>query len=149
MKVKFLKEHPDAKLPTKGSKEAACYDLYAVSIEKIQNTVIVNYGFSTEIPVGYKAIIVPRSNITKHSWVIPNSPCQIDSDYRGVWMTAFHQLSIYNNDGTTYVKDFPYKVGERVAQMYFEKEEVAELEWSNELKTSERGSGGFGSTGLK
>jgi dUTP pyrophosphatase len=69
-----------------------------------------------------------------------NSIGIIDSDYRGEWMCIFTPIGNYSQ--------FPYSVGERVAQIYFEKVEDVEFVDANELESSERGTGGFGSTGL-
>ena len=142
MKVKIKKLHPEAKIPLKATKEAACADVYATEIlkDEIQKyNVTVKLGFSTEIPNGYKGIIVPRSSFTHKGWVMQNSPAQIDSDYRGEWMIKFESLDDY--------LPFPYKVGDRVAQIFFEKVVDYEFEEVTEVAVSERGEGGFGSTG--
>jgi len=144
LQVKFRKIHADAKLPVKGSEHAACYDVYATSI-KSEYTGIVTYGlgFATEIPEGWKAIIVPRSNLTKHKWAMLNSPAQIDSDYRGEWMIKMSSIiDIMSNP-------LPYDVGDRIAQIYFERVERIEFIEVESLDDSQRGSGGFGSSGLK
>ena len=144
LQVKFRKIHADAKLPVKGSEHAACYDVYATSI-KSEYTGIVTYGlgFATEIPEGWKGIIVPRSNLTKHKWTILNSPAQIDSDYRGEWMIKMSCI------GSILLNSLPYEVGDRVAQIYFEKVEPVDFSEVESLDDSQRGSGGFGSTGIK
>ena len=139
--VKFKKLADDVKLPVKGSSQAACFDVYAHRIiSEATGKVTVKLGFATEIPEGYKGIIVPRSNLTKHHWVMNNSMGVIDSDYRGEWMVVFGPTSL--NFG------FPYNTGDRVAQIYFEKVQEVEFEEVKELQTSDRGTGGFGSTGL-
>lgn len=141
LKVKFKKLHEDVKLPVKGSPHAACFDVYAHSITFRDNgKVTVGLGFSTEIPEGWKGVIVPRSNLTKHYWVINNSMGVIDSDYRGEWMVIFTKVDL--NFG------FPYTVGDRVAQIYFEPVHQVEFEEVDNLSSSERGEGGFGSTGI-
>ena len=142
LKVKFKKLADDVKLPVKGSSHAACFDVYAHRIIHESNgKVVVKLGFATEIPEGYKGVIVPRSNLTKHHWVLNNSVGVIDSDYRGEWMAVFSPISL--NFG------FPYEIGDRVAQVYFDQVVYAEFEEVSELETSDRGAGGFGSTGLK
>jgi dUTPase len=78
--VKFKKKDGNTLMPVKGSENAACYDVYAHSITfPRHNKVCIGLGFSTEIPEGYKGIIVPRSNLTKHEWVMNNSFGVIDS----------------------------------------------------------------------
>ena len=146
LKVKFKKVDADAKLPVKGSLEAACYDVYAHSITETNGKVKVGLGFKTEIPKGYKGIIVPRSNLTKHYWVLNHSFGVVDSDYRGEWMAIF--TSIYGAPFLNEYQPFPYKIGERVAQIYFEKVLDVEFEEVEHLDSSERGEGGFGSTGV-
>jgi dUTP pyrophosphatase len=145
MKIKIKKLHPQAKIPLKATKEAACADVYATDIfHNSQNEVKVHLGFSTEIPKGYKGIIVPRSSFTQKGWVMQNSPAQIDSDYRGEWMIKFEAIPV--EFAETY-PTFPYIKGDRVAQIFFEKIVDYEFEEVKEVQVSERGSGGFGSTG--
>ena len=145
IQVKFKKITDDVKMPIKGSSHAACFDVYAHDItSNANNKVVVGLGFKTEIPVGYKGIIVPRSNLTKYDWVLNNSFGVIDSDYRGEWKAVFTSLR-----GNVTDNQFPYAVGDRVAQIYFEPVTVVDIVQVSELQESERGDGGFGSTGLK
>ena len=139
--VNFKKLHAEAKLPVKGSSSAACFDVYATSVELDKNYIVTyGLGFATEIPEGWRAVVVPRSNISKHPWVLANSVGIIDSDYRGEWLVKFKAIT----DEVT----LPYTVGERIAQVYFERvTDVAFVE-VEELDQTERGAGGFGSTGL-
>lgn len=140
LKIKLQKVTEDARMPIKGSEHAAAYDVYAHSITSENGKVKVGLGFKTEIPKGYKGILVPRSNLTKFNWVLNNSYGVIDSDYRGEWMAIFTSLS---------EELFPYAVGDRVAQIYFEEVLPVGFHLVPELEESERGEGGFGSTGLK
>jgi dUTP pyrophosphatase len=144
LKIKFQKLTEDARMPFKGSEHAAAYDVYAHSITETGGKVKVGLGFKTEIPKGYKGIIVPRSNLTKYNWVLNNSFGVIDADYRGEWMAIFTPII---NRGAT--PEFPYGVGDRVAQIYFEEVLPISFEIVSELEQSERGEGGFGSTGVK
>ena len=148
LKIKLQKLTEDARMPIKGSEHAAAYDVYAHSITEANGKVKVGLGFKTEIPKGYKGIIVPRSNLTKFHWVLNNSYGVIDSDYRGEWMAIFTPLAVVagSHAGTT---GFPYNVGDRVAQIYFEEVLSVSFDVVPELEQSERGEGGFGSTGLK
>jgi dUTP pyrophosphatase len=139
--VNFKKLHADARLPKKGSSSAACHDVYATSVTIDQNlTVTYGLGFATEIPEGWRAVVVPRSNISKHPWVLANSVGIIDSDYRGEWMVKFKSLS---GELT-----LPYAIGDRVAQIYFEKNVDVAFAEVDDLEDTTRGDGGFGSTGL-
>jgi dUTP pyrophosphatase len=145
LKIKLQKVTEDARMPIKGSEHAACYDVYAHSItSKEDGKIVVGLGFKTEIPKGYKGIIVPRSNLTKFHWVLNNSYGVIDSDYRGEWMAVFTALEY-----SELIQPFPYNIGDRVAQIYFEEVLPISFDVVPELETSERGEGGFGSTGLK
>jgi dUTP pyrophosphatase len=145
LKVKIKELYTDVKLPIKGSSHAACYDVYAHSITNVNDgKVKIGLGFATEIPIGWKGIIVPRSNLTKYNWVLNNSFGVIDCDYRGEWMAIFTPIQI-----GSIVPDFPYQIGERVAQIYFDRVEEVELSKVAEIASSDRGEGGFGSSGLK
>lgn len=77
-----------------------------------------------------------------------NSFGVIDADYRGEWMAMFTQIPVplERHWGTT---SFPYNIGDRVAQIYFEQVTPISFDVVSELEQSERGEGGFGSTGLK
>lgn len=142
LKIKFKKLNEQSKLPVKGSLHAACYDVFAHSV-KIErpDKMIVGLGFSTEIPVGYKGIIVPRSSISKTNWILANSMGIIDADYRGEWMMVFKCL------GEMIYQPLPFGVGDRCGQLYFEKIQDFDIEEVEELSNTERGTGGFGSTG--
>jgi dUTP pyrophosphatase len=146
LKIKLQKVTEDARMPIKGSEHAAAYDVYAHSITRTgDGKVKVGLGFKTEIPKNYKGIIVPRSNLTKFRWVLNNSFGVIDSDYRGEWMAIFTLIDNSDTDSD----EFPYGVGDRVAQIYFEEVLPISFDVVPELESSERGEGGFGSTGLK
>lgn len=142
LQVKFKKLNADAKLPIKGSEHAACFDVYATSVELDENRVVTyGLGFSTKIPEGWRGVVVPRSNISKHPWVLANSVGIIDSDYRGEWMVKFKCIS-------NFIESVPYGAGDRIAQIYFEKNTDVQFIEVKELDQTERGEGGFGSTGL-
>lgn len=146
LKIKFKKLQPNVKLPVKGSSHAACFDVYANNItydDKNPRKRTVGLGFATEIPKGYCGILIPRSNLAKHYWIINNSMGVIDSDYRGEWKMMFTNIT-----DNTWLFPFPYEVGERVGQIYFRKIEDVVFEEVDELEESDRGEGGFGSTGM-
>lgn len=164
-------------LPTRATNGASCYDVVATKIKEIEiGKVEVYLGFATEIQPGYKGSIVPRSSFTHKGWVMQNSPAQIDDDYRGEWKIKFEAIPQINAEVINYISDlgetpdtidlsedetmelglrklypkFPYKVGERVAQIYFNA--VQEVEMTivmKGLEETDRGEGGFGSTGNK
>ena len=141
MIIKFKRLHKNAVIPKQASEGAGGWDVVATHITIIPSCAICELGFAVEIPKGYKLTIVPRSSLTKSYWTILNSPCLIDSDYRGQIMVIFRAIpndSIYT--------DFPYKVGDRIAQCYLEEVIPMEFEEVDELSNTDRGSGGFGST---
>jgi len=154
MKIKFKKKDEHSRLPIKGSLHAAASDAYAHTITiREDGKIVVGLGFSTEIPVGFKGIIVPRSNLTKYNWVLNNSFGVIDSDYRGEWMAIFTPiLSAVDNNGLlekVIKPTFPYIIDDRVCQIFFDAVLDLEIEEADELSDTDRGSGGFGSTGMK
>jgi dUTP pyrophosphatase len=142
MKIKIKKLSNNFELPKKATDNSVCYDVVASSVELTEdiNSVIYKLGFSTEIPIGWKGVIVPRSSLTKTNWVMLNSPGQIDSDYRGEWLLKL--TNIRNNRSP-----LPFVKGDRVAQIYFEKVNSIEFELVEELSETDRNEGGFGSTG--
>ena len=100
---------------------------------------LVPTGLFIELPLGYEAQLRPRSGLAfKHGISLPNSPATIDSDYRGEIKVALVNLSS---------EDFSIKNGDRIAQMIIAQHERAEWISVQELNETQRGHGGFGSTG--
>jgi dUTP pyrophosphatase len=100
---------------------------------------LVPTGLFIELPVGYEAQLRPRSGLAfKHGISLPNSPATIDSDYRGEIKVALINLSN---------EDFMIKSGDRIAQMIIAQHSRTEWISVQELNDTERGHGGFGSTG--
>jgi dUTP pyrophosphatase len=154
MNIKFKKKDEHSKLPIKGSLHAAASDAYAHTITTREDgKIVVRLGFSTEIPAGFKGIIVPRSNLTKYNWMLNNSFGVIDSDYRGEWMAVFTPILSTIDDGEFLEKVinpiFPYTIGDRVCQIFFDIVLDVEIEETDELSNTNRGEGGFGSTGIR
>ncbi len=151
MKIKFKRIHSDAVIPKFMTNGAACVDLVATQIMRNgKNKVLVKFGFSTEIPEGWKICIAPRSSFTHTSWIMANSPGQVDSDYRGEWMVKFEAIPIGINAFATpslQYMEFPYSKGDRVAQAWIEPVHHMEFEEVEELSDTKRGIGGFGHTG--
>ncbi|WP_165060173.1 dUTP diphosphatase [Adlercreutzia sp. ZJ154] len=102
---------------------------------------IVPCGFSIAIPEGYAGLVLPRSGLaTKHGITVPNSPGLIDSGYRGEMMVSLQNLDA----NTAYTID----VGMRIAQLVIIETPNVNLIHVDELEDTERGFGGFGSSGL-
>ena len=145
MKVPFIKLHPNAVMPTYGSASAAGADLYALAEEEILipagKTVFVSTGIAMEIPEGFVGLVFARSSMgAKRNLAPANKVGVIDSDYRGEIRVVLH------NHGDTDQVVLP---GERVAQLVIVPYLTAEFEERTSLSGTERGEGGFGSTGRK
>lgn len=146
--IKIKLTHPNAKMPTKGSSHAACWDVYAAEITRIrQDWYEVNLGFQLEPPPGYKVVLVPRSSITKTNLIQQNSPGQGDGDYRGEYKFVFKILPNSAQYEVLRYPRFPYLIGDRVGQIFLEKVIPLQFEQVDELSETSRGEGGFGSTG--
>ena len=144
MTVKVINKSGNA-LPSYASEAAAGMDVRAEIPQAIKigplERVIVPTGLFLEIPVGYEVQVRPRSGLAaKHGITVLNSPGTIDADYRGELKVILVNLS---NEA------FSIEPGERIAQIVLARHEVIEWEQTDELSESERGAGGFGSTGLK
>lgn len=150
VKIKLL---PGGKMPTKGTPGAAAFDCYAREDVTVgSDPRLIGLGFALEIPEGYHAKIFPRSSIgLKTSLRQPNCCGIIDSDYRGE-VKAMYEVKpkvgyCLHGDSSLYYKEHEIKAGERIAQMLIERNEDVELVEVAELSETERGTGGFGSTG--
>ena len=112
----------------------------AVILRPLERAMIPT-GLSIELPEGYEMQIRPRSGLAaKHGITVLNSPGTIDADYRGEIRVILVNLSN---------EEFRIEAGERIAQMIVARHEQVEWEMTEELAESERGEGGFGSTGKK
>lgn len=144
MKLKILKLNEKAVMPSYGSACAAGADLYSCEQEisfAPGETRLVHTGIAMEIPDGYVGLIYARSGIaTKRGLAPANKVGVIDSDYRGEIMVALHNHSD---------KESKIDAGERIAQIVIAPYIKADFLEVDELDTTERGEGGFGSTGTK
>ena len=144
MKLKYYKLDDVAFEPTYGTAESAGFDLYAINGVEIapKKSVIIHTGIAMEIPKGYFGAIYPRSGLAiKLGLRLQNCVGVIDSDYRGEIMIGLY------NDSDEY-RDISFS--DRVAQMIIQPYVHAELDQHDvsELNiTTERSTGGFGSTG--
>ena len=139
MKVNVKKLHPNAVIPTYAKQGDAGLDLVATSFETDGNYVEYGIGLAFEIPVGFVGLVFPRSSVSKTCLGLANSVAVVDAGYRGEIKLRFKALGNQDNP--------MYKVGDRVAQMIimpFPKIRLSEVE---ELSETERGEGGFGSSG--
>lgn len=144
MKIKFKKLSPEAMIPTKAHETDAGFDLVATSV-KVDEYGNLVYGTSlaVEIPRGYVGLIFPRSSVCKKQLFLTNGVGCVDSGYRGEIMAKFK----YTYDEVWPEKDKTYGVGDRIAQLIVVYYPEVEFEEVDELSNSDRGTGGYGSTG--
>ena len=143
MKAKFVKLRENAHIPTQGSNKAAGYDLYAWEGTYILpgQTKLIPTGLAIQPPAGYCAKIYARSGLASKKGLRPANCTGIcDEDYTGEYMVALHN----DSDQIQYIQD-----GERIAQLVFERYYIVEFEEVEHLDETDRGMGGFGSTGTK
>lgn len=144
MKVKVI-NRSRFDLPRYATPQSAGMDVRAnideaVVLRPLERAMIPT-GLSIELPEGYEMQIRPRSGLAaKHGITVLNSPGTIDADYRGEIRVILVNLSN---------EEFRIEAGERIAQMVVARHEQVEWELAEELADSERGAGGFGSTGKK
>jgi len=139
--LKFLKLHPAAKLPSRGSVAAAGLDLFSIeetTLEAGGGRATVRTGLSVALPRGFYGRIAPRSGLAvRHGLDVLAGV--IDSDYRGEILCA-----LVNHGRET----LTLEAGQRVAQLIVEAIITPEPAWADSLDETARGEGGFGSTGL-
>lgn len=162
MKVKIKKLLDKAVTPKYSVEGDAGLDLTAIDsfIDKDCNF-CYNTGIAIEIPKGYVGLLFPRSSICKYDLLLTNSVGVIDSNYRGEIIFKFSLTSEYYLDDNnipyfidSYVDEFSntpmtiYNIGDRVGQLIIMPYPNIEFEEVEELSETERGAGGYGSTGL-
>jgi dUTP pyrophosphatase len=141
MQVRVKKLHDDAVIPAYGKPGDAGLDLTATSIAKDSfGNVVYGTGLAIEIPIGYVGLIFPRSSNSKTDLYLTNHVGVVDSGYRGEIMFKFRA-------NPSLINAVIYQVGDRVGQLIIIPYPQIELTESAELSDSERGDGGFGSTG--
>ena len=142
MEIKIKKLSPRAVIPAKAHSTDAGFDLVATT-KRTDDYGCTVYGtdLAFEIPRGYVGLLFPRSSNAKKSLVLSNSVGVIDSGYRGEVTLKFRELV-----GTPYADD-DYKVGDRVGQLIIMPYPEVNFVEVDELAVSDRGQGGYGSTG--
>ena len=144
MNIKFKKLDERAVAPVRAHSTDAGFDLVATDItteinECGQLILVYHTGLAVEIPEGYYGQLMPRSSVSKKSLTLTNGIGVIDSGYRGEIMGKFRS--------TTDVVPAVYKPGEKFAQLLILPVPDVTFEEAFELSDSERGEGGYGSTG--
>lgn len=141
MKVKIKKLHDSAVIPTKAHEQDAGFDLVAISKDDVDEGVygFIEYdtGIGLEIPEGYVGLVYPRSSISKTGHILANSVGVIDSNYRGSIKVRFKTIP-----GCA-----EYIPGDRIAQLIIMPYPEITFEEVEDLSSTDRGSGSFGSSG--
>ena len=146
MKVKIKKLHPEAVIPSYAKPGDAGMDLTAISIDFDQyGNVVYGTGLSFEIPNGFVGLLFPRSSNSKKDLTLCNSVGVLDSGYRGEVFFKFKPTMEFPVEVSKFSK---YEVGDRVGQLIVIPFPPVEFEEVEELSSTERGEGGFGSTGV-
>lgn len=145
MKVAIKKLDEKAIVPSYGSEYAAGADLYACLSGDLvippHKTVLIPTGIAIELPLGYAGLIYARSGLATKKGLAPaNKVGVVDCDYRGEVKVALHNHS---------EEEQSVCAGERIAQLVITPYLTAEFSVGEELSQTERGDGGFGSTGSK
>ena len=139
MIIKIKKLHPNAIIPTYAKEGDAAMDLYAAEVMKDNyGNYVYLAGIAAEIPPGFVGLLFPRSSVSRTSMSLANSVGVVDSGYRGEIMLKYRDLNNGNDS---------YRTEDRCGQLMIIPYPKIELIEVDELSTTERGDGGFGSTG--
>ena len=142
VEIKFQKLHPDAQVPSYAHIGDAGADVYSVTEVTLypQNRVAIPTGLAVDIPIGYELQVRPKSGLAlKHGITVLNSPGTVDAGYRGEI-----KVILINFGAAAYT----FAKGQKIAQLVL-KPVIQANYMGSELENSDRGMGGFGSTGLK
>jgi dUTP pyrophosphatase len=143
MQVKIKRLKPNAVIPTYAKEGDAGMDLVATSVISETHTQITyGLGIALEIPNGFVGLVFPRSSIRKTRLQLSNSVGVIDSGYRGELQATFNKITT-----TIENQKNDYKVGDRVAQIMIIPHPSIDFQEVEYLSNTQRGDGGFGSTG--
>lgn len=145
VKVKVWREHESVKLPTCAKSGDACMDIYVHDVEmKSDGRVVYHTGLHFKLPEDYEMEIRPRSSNTKTVAVMQNAPGTLDEGYTGELMI------VHRNVDFPTIANPQYKIGDRCAQILVRRRERIiweEVYSQDDLGFTDRGEGGFGSTG--
>ena len=165
MEVKIKKLHKDAVVPKYATSGSAGMDITATSkVFDSNGNIVYGTGLAFEIPKGYVGLLFPRSSNTKKDLVLLNSVGVLDSDYRGEvtfkYRPTINTINLFSFWWQKYILrkkeyDLPvlnfgrnqYNVGDRIGQIIIVKHPYIEFKESETLSETERGAGGYGSSG--
>ena len=139
--MRFVQLHPNFKLPVRSSVEAGGLDVFMpiAGVAK-QEKELIGLGFKAAVPKGHVAFILPRSGVgAKHGIEVTNTVGVIDSDYRNEWFASIKVKPGF--------PDYKWEVNDRLLQLVIVPVADVSPELVDELESTERGEGGFGSTG--
>lgn len=136
--LKFKKLHPEAVLPSYAKPGDAGLDITATSVQVSDKFVQYGTGISVEIPEGHVGLIFPRSSVTKQDLMLKNSVGVIDAGYRGEIMFRFKSVKPH---------EMHYEIGDKIGQLIVLPIPTMNPVFVDDLSDTERGDGGFGSTG--
>lgn len=137
--VKFVRISETAKVPTYGTQGAVGFDIYSDETVEVSNVPLrIKTGLKFELPSGFGFFIIPRSGMASKQLYVANSPGLLDHDYRGELMVLAW---------TARYGGFQVNQGDRIAQGFIIPVPRAMFHEVDELSVTERGEGGFGSTG--
>jgi len=142
VRARVLDDRPELPLPVRATEHAAGVDLPSAEAGTLEPGArhAFRTGLVLELPAGYEGQVRPRSGLAlRHGVTVLNAPGTIDADYRGEVKVLLVNLG---------AEPFEVEVGTRIAQLVLAPVGAAELHVSTELRPSERGEGGFGSTGV-
>jgi dUTP pyrophosphatase len=142
MQVKVKKLHPNAVIPKYAKEGDAGLDLTAISLVEKQSNLVYGTGLAIEIPQGYVGLLFPRSSLTNYDLSLGNHVGVIDSGFRGEIIFKFKMLDFDRDIGPK-----SYNVGDRIGQLLIIPYPKVELIEAEELSSSERGTGSYGSSG--
>ena len=150
--IKIKPLHPNFRMPEKKTAGAACWDIYLPETVTVYNYKLnyISLGFAIEPPKGYAVELLLRSGLSKEyrNYIIPHGMGIIDTDYRG---EVILKLMYINTSDIGYritrVRTAWFEEGLRVCQFKLTKTIKADLTQTDKLSNTERGEGGFGSTG--
>lgn len=154
MKVRIKKLNENAVIPYKAHETDAGFDLVATSVKLDENgCVVYGTGLAFEIPKGYVGLLFPRSSNAKKDLILTNCVGVLDAGYRGEVLFKYKpSLLFIEEDMVALASSLSdsriYKVGDRVGQLIIMPLPVIEFEEASELSDTERGDGGYGSSGV-
>ena len=153
MEIKIKKLTENAVIPHKAHPTDAGFDLTATSCTMDEfGSMVYGTGIAVEIPEGYVGLVFPRSSICKKDMMLTNSVGVIDSGYRSEIKAKFKPTNSFNYYDGSIITESPigdnmYCIGERIAQLIIMPIPQIEFVEADELSDSDRGKGGFGSSG--